>query len=235
MKINKLLIILAVLFLNITIFAQTQFTVTYNREHAASGTDDIQTLSYKDGIAVFNFYQKKEKKKIDFYEVENRFRKYISCYNLKDKTILEQHQLEDGTLLLAKWKHDLKWEILEETKEINGYTVQKAITQSYNGDEDDFGIATAWFTTEIPVGIGPLRYHGLPGLVLELSFERYGLTYTMTKIDFDKPVVIPKLDKGIAISKEQSIDPDSISKKFLKNEKKKKEKKDNKPWWQIWD
>jgi len=233
MKKNIFLIIIIILLSNITIIAQTHFTVTYSRSHTGFGIDDIQTLLFKGNIAMFEFYQKKEHKKIDFYEVDFGFEKYINLYNIKNKNVIEQNQLENGTLLLAKWKHTLKWKISEETKIINGYTVQKATIQSYNYPVDrfeNFGIATAWFTTEIPVGIGPFRYHGLPGLILELSFERYGATYKMTKIDFEKAVVIPELNKGITITKEQSIHPETISKKWLKNQK-----KSNKSWWQLWD
>jgi len=233
MKKNKLLIVIIVLLFNTVIIAQTQFTVTYSRYHKGFGTDDVQTLLFQNNIAMYNFFQKKEHKKVSYYEVDLGFEKYINLYNAKNKDIVEQNQLENGTLLLSKWKHEMKWKILEETKTINGYFVQKAITQSYNYPEDsseNFGIATAWFTTEIPIGIGPFRYHGLPGLILELSFERYGSTYKMTKIDFEKSVKIPKLEKGITVTKEQSIHTETISKKWLKTQK-----KSNKSWWQIWD
>lgn len=208
-------IIILLLLITLNLFSQSQFTVTYVREKTNWGINDTQTLSFKEDTSVFKFHQKKEHKKIDFYEVDLVFEKYISLYNIKDKTIIEQNKLENGTFLLAKWKHNLKWKILDDTKIINGYKAQKAIVQSYNSPKDspeDFGIATAWFTTEIPVGIGPFRYYGLPGLILELSFEKYGPTYKMTKIDFEKPVVIPILDKGIKVTKEQSINPKTLFK-----------------------
>ena len=232
MKTNKFLILLLILSFGLNAISQTQFTVTYHRTQKGFGIDDIQTLSYKDNIGMFNYYEKKEHKKIDFYEVNSSFVKYISLYNIKSKNIVEQHQFENGILVLAKWKDNTKWKILEDTKVINGYSVQKATTQSYNypiGSFTDFGTATAWFTTEIPVGIGPYRYQGLPGLILELSFDRFGATYKMMKIDFETAVTIPKLDKGITITREQSIRTETIPKKLLRNKKK------NKSWWQMWD
>ena len=232
MKTNKFLIPLLILSFGLNAISQTQFTVTYHRTQKGFDIDDIQTLSYKDNIGMFNFYQKKKRKKIDFYEVNHPFIKYISLYNIKSKDIVEQNQFENGILVLAKWRDNKKWKILEDTKVINGYNVQKATTQSYNDPIDsstDFGTATAWFTTEIPVGIGPYRYQGLPGLILELSFNSYEDTYKMMKIDFETAVTIPKLDKGITITREQSIQPHTIPKKLLRNQKK------NKSWWQMWD
>lgn len=239
MKKNNFIILL-LLIVCISTFAQSQFTVTYSRTKANWGIDDIQVLKYKEGVSSFEFYQKKETVKTDFYETKLGFKKFISNYNINSKEIIEQNELENGTLLLAQWKQNIEWKILDETKIVNGYTVQKATTQSYNYPKDsssNFGIATAWFTTEIPVSIGPYRYHGLPGLILELSFERYGATYKATNIDFDTPVVIPEIKKGIKVSKIQSIHPYDIDKKWLRQQANGKENQsdDKKPWWQIWN
>jgi len=222
MKKMKYVILCYFILSSYNLFSQNNFTVTYNRSHKGFGINDTQTLSFKDNVSVFSFYQKEEEKDVDFYQVKLGFEKYTSLYNVKNKTILEQNELKNGTLLVANWEHNIKWKILEDTKTINGYTVQKATTQSYNYPEnrsENFGIATAWFTTEIPVSIGPFRYNGLPGLILELRFERYGATYKMTKIDFDTPVTIPKIEKGIKVTKEQSIHPEEINKKWLKKQK----------------
>ncbi|WP_321519014.1 GLPGLI family protein [uncultured Bacteroides sp.] len=52
------------------------------------------------------------------------------------------------------------WTFLQEKKEIQGYSCQKAKTK-FKGRE-----WTAWFTTEIPVSDGPWKLCGLPGLIL---------------------------------------------------------------------
>ncbi len=56
----------------------------------------------------------------------------------------------------------LNWKILDEKKKIREFSVQKATT--------NFGgrVWEAWFTTEIPLPYGPYKFHGLPGLILEV-------------------------------------------------------------------
>ncbi len=54
---------------------------------------------------------------------------YDWYYNTATKKIIEQRKLKDGTKVIATWDASLTWEITEDTKEIAGYKVQKAIAQ----------------------------------------------------------------------------------------------------------
>lgn len=60
-------------------------------------------------------------------------------------------------------KINMKWNILKQFKDINGYKCQKAST-SYGGRTWE-----AWFTKDIPINAGPYKFKGLPGLILEIS------------------------------------------------------------------
>jgi len=54
-----------------------------------------------------------------------------------------------------------KWEIQKNTKKIDAYDCQSAIT-NFRGRT-----YTAWFTTQIPISFGTWKLNGLPGLILE--------------------------------------------------------------------
>ncbi len=58
---------------------------------------------------------------------------------------------------------EIKWKILNESKKVGDWQVQKA--------ETDFAGRkwTAWFTTEIPIQDGPYKFHGLPGLIVQIE------------------------------------------------------------------
>lgn len=55
------------------------------------------------------------------------------------------------------------WKISSETKKIGNYNAQKATT--------DFGGRSwiAWFSTDLPFPDGPYKFHGLPGLIVQLE------------------------------------------------------------------
>ncbi len=55
------------------------------------------------------------------------------------------------------------WQLSDEEKQIAGYNCKKATT-SFSGRD-----YIAWYTPEIPIGDGPYKFTGLPGLILSLG------------------------------------------------------------------
>lgn len=76
-----------------------------------------------------------------------------------------------------------RWVIQKnETKEILGYTCQKA-TGEFRGRH-----YTAWFTSEIPVSAGPYKFRGLPGLILEIYDDRNLFVFKAQTLIVNKPL-----------------------------------------------
>lgn len=107
-----------------------------------------------------------------------------------DGLLVKSNSLESG------------WEISTETKTIDTYLCYKAIYSfefiSRNNKTRTKTI-TAWFAPSLPVSYGPIEFHGLPGLILELnkdyttySAQKIVLLNEELKIDFPEGKTIPK-------------------------------------------
>ena len=83
--------------------------------------------------------------------------------NLKGNVYFEQVGLFGAKGILSEKLNLFNWKVTSRTKKILNYTCQEAKTH-YRGR--DF---TAYFTTELSVKYAPWKFHGLPGVILEVS------------------------------------------------------------------
>lgn len=72
---------------------------------------------------------------------------------------------------------DLKWNILNDTAYILDFLCYKAKT-NFRGR-----VWNAWFTDKIPLSAGPLKFGGLPGLILKIEDEKNNFTVTSMSIE----------------------------------------------------
>lgn len=102
---------------------------------------------------------------------------------------------------------NVKWELTDEKKSINGYDCNKAIT-SYtetrkDGTEKTYPIV-AWYKDGFLEGHGPKGYGGLPGLIVELEFNPVS-SFKLESIDLNEEVSIDKPTKGKKVTKDEFI------------------------------
>jgi GLPGLI family protein len=93
----------------------------------------------------------------------------------------------------------MKWKISAEQKQIAGYLCQKAVLQ------DSTRQVVGWFTSQIPVSIGPDEFANLPGLILEISMANGDRTVQADKVELktlDKKA-IEKPTKGKSVTREE--------------------------------
>ena len=119
--------------------------------------------------------------------------------NRKDETVLRSENVMGQQFLISGTIEKKNWKVLNEQKEILGYTCRKATM------EKDSSTITAWFTTELPLTIGPGTFYGLPGTILAIHQpnEKAERTIFATKIELkaiSDQITIPT--KGKKVSQE---------------------------------
>jgi GLPGLI family protein len=98
--------------------------------------------------------------------------------NSEINAFVEQQDFMGKTFLIKGEPDKITWKMTGEMKIIMNYPCLKA---TY---EDSTENLEAWFTTEIPVAIGPEKYGQLPGMILELTSKKNKKTLTAIVIDF---------------------------------------------------
>lgn len=100
--------------------------------------------------------------------------------------------------------NDYNWILSEESKKIENYTCFKATCEikylTRHGNYNTRNI-TAWFTPEINFNFGPNGYMGLPGMILEIEFNKTKLV--ATKINFSKEEGVITFPKNKNITEEE--------------------------------
>ncbi|MGS2727617.1 GLPGLI family protein [Psychroserpens sp. BH13MA-6] len=66
-----------------------------------------------------------------------------------------------------------------------------------------FVVVTAWYTPQIPVSIGPAEYHGLPGLILEVTADRTVMLCTKITMNPQEKATIEKPKKGEVVTRDE--------------------------------
>jgi GLPGLI family protein len=120
----------------------------------------------------------------------------ISYYNFDKGTRTDQREIMDRNFVVADSIRKGEWKLTEETKTILNYTTRKAISQRIssrtqmsmeNGEMKrqvipDTAVVIAWFSTDIPVPVGPELQGQLPGAILELDINKGQTVYKALEI-----------------------------------------------------
>lgn len=145
----------------------------------------------------------------------------------KQKTYANQNELFGKVFLIKDSLPNLQWQLEKESKMIGNYlcfkaTAIKKLSQLQtnfrggprNNDNDEkpkdslpkTTLVTAWYTPQIPVNQGPNEYWGLPGLILEVSYDKTVLLCTKIVINPKEKEAIVLPDKGKVVSQAEYED-----------------------------
>ena len=86
--------------------------------------------------------------------------------NWPNKSITVTDRVVTDTYSYTEPSNQIKWQILPNTDTILSYLCQKAMT-TFRGRNYE-----AWFASDIPIGEGPWKFSGLPGLILKVYDTR---------------------------------------------------------------
>jgi hypothetical protein len=84
--------------------------------------------------------------------------------------------LDDEKIINYEKFPRMDWQIKNETKKIEDYVCNKATT-FFRGRN-----YTAWYSTDIPIKLGPWKFNGLPGAILQIYDETGSFSWSITKI-----------------------------------------------------
>lgn len=136
--------------------------------------------------------------------------------NLVNKTFVSQEELMGKRFLIKDFLIRPDWKLETEQKKIGKYNCYKATwtrtvvipvwTEEDGAKDTKVNVTTiAWYTPEIPVSHGPLRYWGLPGLILEIQEGRLSILCTEIIINPEEKFSIEIPDKGKEIDMESFV------------------------------
>ncbi|MBC3846184.1 GLPGLI family protein [Winogradskyella echinorum] len=95
---------------------------------------------------------------------------------------------------------NFNWQITKETKTIGNYLCYKATTENFRGRNYE-----VWFTYDIPIATGPWKFHGLPGLIIEVHDDKDLINITFNELNkIDQNDI--ELEKPISENDQNSID-----------------------------
>jgi GLPGLI family protein len=110
---------------------------------------------------------------------------YYSFDFTNNKMVYEERVL-DSTYIIEEHLDTIKWEITQFTKNILGYNCKSA-TCELRGRK-----YIIWYTEDIPASIGPWKFYGLPGLILEAKDNKDIFCFTAKSIENDSITVFNK-------------------------------------------
>ncbi|MCF6241560.1 MAG: GLPGLI family protein [Bacteroidales bacterium] len=121
--------------------------------------------------------------------------------DLISKKLVVREFCSEKQAFIYKDKVNIKWQLENEQKEIEGLKCAKASTH-FRGRN-----YTAWYALEVPSSAGPWKFNGLPGLIVKVEESKNEVFIVLKSLKIATQTKMPKLAHGTETS----------LKEFLKN------------------
>jgi GLPGLI family protein len=136
--------------------------------------------------------------------------------NTREKRYTGKRDLFGKEFLIKDELKEIDWKLESETKQIGQYTCYKATTtrtlermvvmgenEEEQQQEAEVIMITAWYTPEIAVSMGPDRFWGLPGLIMEIDEGKSKIICSKIMLHSDDVVEIKEPSKGKVVTEEE--------------------------------
>lgn len=184
-------IIVALLFLQAS-FGQKNLEINYIIKY------NTEIYNEKNGTLIVDLKQKKSiffisksNVKINLPQESNNInviQKDIERFlttDLKNDSLIFKEKINNDIYIVSENVPKINWELdTEITKKIDSYTCYKA-TANFRGRN-----YTAWYALEYPIQLGPWKFNGLPGLIMEIYDDTNRYYWGVTQINFTKNEVL---------------------------------------------
>ncbi len=107
-----------------------------------------------------------------------------------------EYDLMENTVLNLQSTDTQNWNLTSDRKQVKNLTLQKAIT-NWGGRN-----WIAWFTTDVPFSEGPYKFHGLPGLIIEIYDDKNNYRIELVK---SVKIVLPTDNQFIKMTLQMSV------------------------------
>lgn len=164
---NKILFLFNLLFFAISYSQNIKVTYTYKPSETADFEENVflnnnYKVSIVDSIPI-KIYKLNNGDDI-YVEKDKGIKQYRNILIDDSKNTYFTYQIKKANYLTIDNPPIIKWNLkYKETKKIGKYICKKA-TAIFRGTDIE-----AWYTIDIPVSLGPFKFKGLPGLILEVK------------------------------------------------------------------
>jgi GLPGLI family protein len=151
------------------------------------------------------YYEPGERVNDQYSNYSSRQDEYFIYRNLKDNQTYDVIKMLRKVYVVQDSIYNQNWKILNDMKEIAGHICMSA---SYR-DTIKHNDIIAWFALDIPVPVGPERFGGLPGLIMEINVNNGAMLISANKVEFFdeiKDIEMPKHKRRVSFISEKEHD-----------------------------
>lgn len=153
-------------------------------------SDSLLKADISNGVITLSEYAKNRELQAK-YPRSGSLNGYQLYFNFPENKITTTDMIFSGKYLFEEEIEEMHWKILGDTMRILNYLCQKAFT-SFRGRS-----YVAWFTSEVPLHVGPYKFRGLPGLIIKLADIKDNFVYEcigIRQLIVKQPIILNSKD-----------------------------------------